>query len=620
MNILLDNIEEAVWAVDKNLNLIAFNKAFNTRFSALFGKPVYEGMPLVEMANPELYSFWEQKYLRGLQRERFCLDYEININNVDKVLNISVCPVVDENNEVTAITLSSRDITHRLTSEKTLGNIRSELSRVQTFAKMGWWTLDLKTFELTLSKEKQIIIGFTNADETPITMTLEAYGQQFVFPEDMNIIQQAVVTLMENANNPGFQYELDYRAVNLQGKVVYFHLHCEITPDGNVSGFSQDVTLRKHAEIELRVQKQFIETVLNTIPNMVFVKDFEGKFVLVNHAVAKMYGTTIDLLIGKGDKDFNPNEEEVAHFMNHDQMVILTGSPHIIPEESVTNPVTGEVRYFQTVKVPLKIEDDRVQMLGVSTDITERKVAEEERIHLMEDLVRNVQDLEQFAYIVSHNLRSPVARILGLTKLIEGIDKQPDLNKMIFKGLIEEAQSLDNVIFDLNTIVGIRNSQDEKRTIILLNEVLENVLNSLKIEIDKYTVRVERDTSGANTLYAIKTYVHSILLNLISNAIKYHHPERRPEILIRSYFSPKKEFVCVEITDNGLGIDLVKNKNKVFGLYHRFHNHVEGKGLGLHISKTQIERMGGKIEVESTLDKGTTFRLYFLNTNVVNRL
>ncbi|MBX7243292.1 MAG: PAS domain-containing protein [Bacteroidia bacterium] len=618
-DLLLNNIEEAIWAVDKDLNLIAFNAAFKSRFSALFGKEIYEGMPLSEMAYPELYVYWEKQYQRGLKGERFTVDYETTLNNIHYVFMISISPVVNEKGEIYAIAFSSRDVTNRLVSEKTLERTRNELSRAQIFAKIGWWKLNLKTMELILSKEKQMLIGMPAPGEELLQMSLEAYGSQYVLPEDLPIIQYAVGQLIQNSHTPGYQYTLDYRAIDTSQQIKYFHLHCEITPEGYVSGFTQDVSLRKQAENELRAQKQFMEQVLNTIPNMVFVKDIEGKFVLVNHAVAKMYGTSAEFLVGKGDKDFNPNTEEVEHYAKYDQMVILTGKPHIIPEESVTNPTNGEVRFFQTVKVPLLTEGESVQMLGVSTDITERKKAEEERVQLMEDLVRNVQDLEQFAYIVSHNLRSPVARILGLTKLIEGVENQSDLNKVIFRGLIDEAKQLDNVIFDLNTIVGIRNSQDEKRSVIVIKEILDIVVNSLRSEVEKYGVEIQIDTSEVNALYAIRTYVHSIFQNLISNSIKYHHPERKPEITIKTYFSPKKEFICIEITDNGLGIDLNKNKNKIFGLYNRFHNHVEGKGLGLHITKTQIERMGGKIEVESAPDKGSSFKLSFVNT-IINDL
>ena len=107
----------------------------------------------------------------------------------------------------------------------------------------------------------------------------------------------------------------------------------------------------------------------------------------------------------------------------------------------------------------------------------------------------------------------------------------------------------------------------------------------------------------------IAPYVESILYNLISNAIKYRDPERSPHIAIKT--THENEFVCLAVMDNGLGIDLKKYKQNIFSLYKRFHLHVEGKGLGLYLVKTQIEALGGRVEVRSEPNEGTTFQIYF---------
>lgn len=144
---------------------------------------------------------------------------------------------------------------------------------------------------------------------------------------------------------------------------------------------------RRRAEKGLREQQQFLRRVIDTDLNLIFVKDWAGKFTLVNKAVADIYGTTIDNLVGKTDADFNPNKEEVENFLHDDKEVMRTLRPKFIAEEPVTEAKTGEVRWFQTIKVPLISPNGKAhQVLGVATDITERKnqeakIARLSRIH-----------------------------------------------------------------------------------------------------------------------------------------------------------------------------------------------------------------------------------------------
>src|SRR5207249_9132235 len=129
----------------------------------------------------------------------------------------------------------------------------------------------------------------------------------------------------------------------------------------------------------LRRQERLLRQIIDANPSLIFVKDWDGRFVLVNQATAQVYGTTVDALVGKTDADFNPNIEEVAHFLRDDREVISSGRPKLVSEEQVTNPVTKQTRWFQTIKVPLRLPDqEKSTMLGVATEITERKRLEEQ--------------------------------------------------------------------------------------------------------------------------------------------------------------------------------------------------------------------------------------------------
>lgn len=224
-----------------------------------------------------------------------------------------------------------------------------------------------------------------------------------------------------------------------------------------------------------------------------------------------------------------------------------------------------------------------------------------------QELIEHNNQLEQFAFIAAHNLRAPLTRVLGLANLIQMGPTEEDRQSALEK-LISSTKDLDQVIKDLNAVLNIKRHTGNFSEVDL-NESLIRTKRILEKEIEDTGTRIINNFSEADKVYAIAPYVESILYNLISNAIKYRDPDRAPFIAIKT--THEKEFVCLAVMDNGLGIDLRKYQQSVFSLYKRFHLHVEGKGLGLYLVKTQIEALGGKVEVKSEPNEGTTFHVYF---------
>lgn len=221
------------------------------------------------------------------------------------------------------------------------------------------------------------------------------------------------------------------------------------------------------------------------------------------------------------------------------------------------------------------------------------------------ELAKQNNQLEQFGYIIAHNLRGPVARILGLTNLITK-HYDPERDQEIIDQLHGSAEELDAVIYDLNGILDIKKGVHTSFSEVQLPERLEKVKNSLKDKIEESKAEIHADLQ-VTTINGIPAYVESIFYNLISNAIKYRRLNTHPEIQIKSLI--ENDHILITIQDNGMGIDLEKSKSKVFSLYQRFHHHVEGKGLGLFLVKTQVEALGGTIEIQSKLNEGTTFSI-----------
>ncbi len=256
-----------------------------------------------------------------------------------------------------------------------------------------------------------------------------------------------------------------------------------------------------------------------------------------------------------------------------------------------------------------------VRLYGIIQDITIRKLAEIERTKMIKDIIQRNKELEQFTYIVSHNLRAPVANIIGFTEALSDQSFSQSLQKEFLSQLSVSVSKLDDVIRDLNNVLLVKQKVNDVKEQISLSTIVDNIKISIRNLLEQYEVTIETDFAEVESINSIKTFVHSILYNLISNSIKYRSPGKAPVISIRTHKTPER--LEMVFSDNGLGIDMKKNHDKVFGLYKRFHLNIEGKGLGLFMTKSQIETLGGTIEVSSEINGGTTFKIYLPSSTIV---
>ncbi len=222
------------------------------------------------------------------------------------------------------------------------------------------------------------------------------------------------------------------------------------------------------------------------------------------------------------------------------------------------------------------------------------------------ELINHNNDLQQFSYTISHNLRGPVASIAGIVSLVDvtGLNEN---NLVLLEHFKNAFNSLDATIKDLSNIIDIRNKVTRLRQKLNLEDELEHI-KSLLLDISDTGVIITTDLKNVPEVYSVKIMIHSILYNLLSNAIKYRHPDRVCQINITT--SIEDNFIKLVVEDNGIGIDMDRFGDKVFSLYKRFHTHIEGKGLGLFLVKLQTETLGGRIEVKSAPNQGSTFSVY----------
>ncbi|WP_256011985.1 sensor histidine kinase [Desertivirga xinjiangensis] len=227
---------------------------------------------------------------------------------------------------------------------------------------------------------------------------------------------------------------------------------------------------------------------------------------------------------------------------------------------------------------------------------------------LSQDLIKQNDELERFAYIASHDLRSPGVNLIALLQLYEEAVTEEEKEHLL--DIIKEVA--DNLIVKLDDLIDMLRSKHESYAVheeLTFKQIYNNVVKNLSADIKKSNAILHYDFSEVPKLKYPKSYLESIFQNLLSNAIKYRHPDREPEISVRTL--KKNDKILMEVRDNGLGIDLKKHGDSIFGIYQTFHENSKSKGVGLYITKAQVVAMGGNIEVRSAPGEGTVFIINF---------
>ncbi len=243
--------------------------------------------------------------------------------------------------------------------------------------------------------------------------------------------------------------------------------------------------------------------------------------------------------------------------------------------------------------------------------ITRNKIIEE-RDQIIEDLTSRNQDLNQFAYITSHNLRAPLSNLIGLIDILN-YDLLDEYNKTIVDMFRDSAYKLNETIYDLTQMLSIRTNNKIILENVSISCIFKKICNYFNKQIHNTGIYIHTDFQ-CETIPFNKSYLESVLMNLMSNSLKYCSDSRPLRVEITTQLNEEGNIILT-FADNGIGIDLIKHKDRIFGLNERFHSHVTGSGVGLFITKTQITSMGGEIAVKSEVDKGSTFIVTIKNAS-----
>ncbi len=276
-------------------------------------------------------------------------------------------------------------------------------------------------------------------------------------------------------------------------------------------------------------------------------------------------------------------------------------------EYRVVLPIKG-LRWLRGQGKPERLKDGSILWNGHIVDITDQKLQQELNLDTINKIEDQNSRLLNFAHIVSHNLRTHSGNfesLLEMTDDTENIDEKLEMISYLKK----VSHGLSDTISHLNEIVDVQNNTETKLTTVNIHDYVENVIAIFKKDIDCNKVIINNKVPKTLSLQYNASYMDSILLNLISNGIKYRHEDRIPEITIETYTKNKK--ITLKVLDNGIGLDLSKYGKDLFGMYKTFHNNNDAKGIGLFITKNQVVALGGEIKVESEVNIGTSFSVHF---------
>ena len=500
------------------------------------------------------------------------------------------------NNKVIRIIGTFQDIDERKKIELAHEEISERLKLATQTAHIGIWEYDLLENKLIWDNAMYNIFG---VDENQFAGVFEAW-EATIHPDDKEKALKATNDAIIGVKD----FDEEFRVKLPNGQIKYIKGLSKTIRNLNgtaikMTGANWDITELRSTELQLEKSKDsFTDSFNNAAIGMALVS-LKGTWIKVNSSLCKSLGYTEKEFLQLSFQDITHPED-----LNTD-LKLLT---EVI--EGNRESYQLEKRYFHknsqlvyailTVTVVREINGDISHFISQVLDITNRIESEKKLNTLVEVTKGQNESLTNFAHIVSHNLRSHSTNMTMLAKFLsteEDEEERKNLNSMITNA----AESLAETIAHLNDVVQVKTGTLENLSVL---NTIHQIEKSIRGLLDEQDAVLKIDVSKTHVVNAVPAYLESIFLNILTNALKYSSLDRTPIIEIKSKL--KKETVLISFKDNGQGIDLKRHGDKIFGMYKTFHKHKDAKGIGLFITKNQIEAMSGSIKIESVVDQGTT--------------
>jgi len=471
-------------------------------------------------------------------------------------------------------------------------------------APIGFAIIDTRSGNLMEANKKYCdIFGYTFEEIKKLDIT------RLTHPDDLDKSLEYVKNLDEGKIT---EYSMEKRCVMKTGKIIWVNLTVSQLCESNEKptsyiAFVKGITERKEAEALIEKSQARFKSLIDTIDGIVWEYDLETKSsTFISKKIENLLGYSVEEYSESPDfweDHIHPEDREFAlalsakenkNYVNHDyEYRMLTKNGEVIWVRDIINYV------FENGKPVIS--------RGIMIDITIMKEAEKNLNNSLQLVTKQNKRLLNFSYIVSHNLRSHTSNIESIISLIESAGSEEERSEMM-RLLKSVSNSLDETMKHLNEVVNINTNINLVIKPLNVIKYIDKAKEVLSEQILSNDVSIITNVPNDAMINYNSAYLESILYNLISNAIRYRHPQRKPIITLNLHKQNDK--YVIEVSDNGIGIDLVRNANKIFGMYKTFSNNSDARGIGLFITKNQVDAMGGTITVDSTPNIGSTFKIY----------
>ncbi|MDG1570736.1 PAS domain-containing protein [Robiginitalea sp. M366] len=584
---------EVVYASDSWIEALMLQK------DGVIGRGIWELIPQA----PEHWHEILENCLKGISGQKG-VERVVSPNREEKWFEYENNPWYDEQENVIGVLIQITDVTGRIKSE-----IRHEkteiLMRAQSeLARIGSWEYDVVKDQLhwcNMTKEiHEVPLEFQPDLESAIEFYKEGYSR--------NTISMVVYRSIET----GQPWSEKLQLVTANGREIWVIASGKpLYQNGKYIGLVgtfQDVTHTTQFEQRIIESEKLLRTVVDNLPLNLYIKDLESRKTLVNKSECEYLGVSDPSeLLGKTDFDLLP--KKMAQISRDEDLYVMSNGKSIIGKETLLELHDGSTTHFLSSKIPLFDAENQIYgLMGISLDITDLKQKQEELRELINVTSQQNKKLINFTHIVSHNLRSHSANFSMLLELL-GVEEDPHEAQRIVGMLTKASNNLMETLENLNEVVAINTNTNIQTSRVDLHHMAEEAENNLAAYLGANLAKVVNEIPKATMVQAVPSYMENIISSLITNAVRYRHPDRLPVIRLYMEKTNNRTVLCVE--DNGLGIDLDKYGDKLFGMYKTFHNHPDARGIGLYITKNQIEAMQASILTCSEVDQGTTFKIFF---------
>ncbi|MFM2359371.1 MAG: hypothetical protein RLY16_1364 [Bacteroidota bacterium] len=522
-------------------------------------------------------------------------------SNIEFPAEVSLAPIKLKGKQLYCAFI--RNISVRKKSAEQLQSLEHLLQRSQEIAHVGSWEANMINKEVFWTDELFRINGLEPGSVKPTFEKL----MELVHPDDRESVKHHMGQSIMNLQ----PFNMYYRVVRPNGEIRIKHDIGEVVlnEQGNLikmRGIGQDVTDLKMAEENLALQKKFTEEILTILPAQIFVFNPEGRYLFVNPQ-AEVDTETRNTLIGKKDVEYL--DETID---SEKKMIIqnrLKQFNQAIIDDKITEWIQSSERggnmTYQLMKMfPYKEDEKLKYVIGYGVDISERKKMELELSKTLHSLHHSNKELEQFAYVISHDLQEPLRMVKSFLELLTKkiANNLGETEKQYINFAVDGADRMRKLILDLLEYSRL-STRDHETERVDCNQIVKSVLNIFELKIQETQAIIHLSTLP--TINGVRLKIQQLFQNLIGNALKYRKDN---QIEISIGFEELDDEWIFNIQDNGIGID-PKYFEKIFVIFQRLHarNEYEGTGIGLSICKKIVNQHGGKIWVNSKPQEGATF-------------